>query len=125
MSKTIVVIEDDINIANILTQSLEKNGYAVKTITSGLDGFNVVKKSIPDLVLLDIMLPQMDGLDILAQMKMNDKTKRIPVIMCTALSEMKDVEKCLSMGANGYITKPFDINRVLAKVSAVLNQPAS
>ena len=79
----------------------------------------------PDLVLLDVMMPGMDGFEILLKIKSQPKTKGIPVLMCTALNAMNDVEKCCAWGAAGYITKPFDLNRVLAKVNACLGTPPS
>jgi DNA-binding response OmpR family regulator len=123
VSKTIVVIEDEADISELLTTFLEARGFKTKAAKNGAEGVQLVEKTLPDLVLLDIMLPGMDGFEILLKIKSQPKTKGIPVLMCTALNAMNDVEKCCAWGAAGYITKPFDLNRVLAKVNACLGTP--
>lgn len=74
----------------------------------------------PNLIVLDVMLPGMDGSQILTKLKSESKTKEIPVIMCTALNDIKDVERFFRMGAAGYITKPFEPERVIAKINSIL-----
>ena len=122
MAKNIVVIEDEQDISELLTTFLEARGFKTKAAKNGAEGAILVEKTLPDLVILDIMLPGMDGFEILLKIKSQPKTKNIPVLMCTALNAMNDVEKCCAWGASGYITKPFDLNRVLAKVNSVLGQ---
>ena len=117
---TVLIIEDDKETAALLTKLLESNGYTPLWVADGIEGMKVIQKRAPNLILLDIMMPRMDGFNILLMLKSQPKTQDIPVLMCSVLNNIKDVEKCCKWGAVGYITKPFDIERVLEKVNQAL-----
>lgn len=117
---TVLIIDDNEQISTLLSIYLKAKGFTVKCADNGADGLAQIGRSRPDLVLLDITMPRMDGFDTLLGIKSNPKTKDVPVVMCTDHSSMKDVEKCCKWGAEGYVLKPFDLERVLEKVNAVI-----
>ena len=119
MSQKIVVVEDDINIAELLRLCLEKDGFAVSVAHDGGAGVELFEKEKPDLVMLDIMLPVMDGWAVLKQIRKAGKT---PVIMLTAKGEVEDKVNGLESGADDYIVKPFEVKELLARVHAVLRR---
>ena len=119
--KKVLVIEDDAEVASLLSEFIELNGYKAVKAPDGFTGMQMVEEIDPDLVLLDIMLPKMNGFDVLLKIKSQSKTKDVPVLMCSALNGMRDVEKCCQWGAAGYITKPFDLARVSRKIDSILN----
>ena len=119
-SRTILIIEDDEDVQEILTALLQKGGYRVQAADTGEEGVAACARILPDLVILDIKMPGLSGFDALQRIKSDPKTKEIPVIMCSAFSDVADVEECCKHGACDYITKPFDLDRVLANVSAAL-----
>lgn len=118
----IVVIEDDENIRELVTYSLENNGYKVKAFETGAEFFASIEKKIPKLILLDIMLPKEDGISILKRIREKDEIKHIPVIMLTAKSREIDKVKALDLGADDYVTKPFGIMELLSRVKALLRR---
>src|SRR3989338_1736333 len=103
----ILVIEDEANLVEVLKFNLEKENYGVLTASKGVDGLNKARKEKVDLILLDLMLPEMDGLEICKVLKQNEKTNHIPIIMLTAKAEETDKIVGLELGADDYITKPF------------------
>jgi len=119
MKKNIYLVEDDENILEILSYNLEKNGYAVKGFQKGRDFFEYFKKKKPDMVILDIMLPDMDGFDICREVKNNSN---IPVIILSARGEELDKVIGLELGADDYIVKPFSIRELLARVKNVIRR---
>ena len=123
--KKVLVIEDDAEIASLLTDFIRLHGYEAIRAEDGFRGMQMVEEIFPDLVLLDIMLPKMNGFDVLLKIKSQSSTKGVPVLMCSALNGMRDVEKCCEWGAEGYITKPFDLNRVSKKIDSILNHKIS
>lgn len=118
----IVIIEDEPDILELLGYTLRREGFEVMTSSSGDTGLNLVKKQKPDLVLLDLMLPQKDGLEICRELKANTNTKNIPIIMVTAKSEESDIVLGLGMHADDYICKPFSPRELVARVRAVLRR---
>lgn len=123
MTKTrILIIEDEEDVLALLFYNLTKSGYEVLMSTSGEEGLELAQKESPDLVLLDLMLPKLSGIEICQKLKKNGDTRPIPIIMLTAKSEKADVLKGLESGADDYIIKPFDIEILLARVSAVLRR---
>lgn len=117
----IYVVEDDKNIQEIEAYALKNSGYSVKVFDDGKE----LKKGmdiLPDLILLDIMLPGEDGLSILKKLKSDNKTKDIPVIMVTAKDTEIDIVKGLDMGADDYISKPFGIMELISRVKALLRR---
>ena len=121
---TVYCVEDDTNIRELIEYTLASTGFAVKGFADGKDFFAELKMNKPDLVLLDIMLPDMDGMEILKSIRNNPETKNVCVIMLTAKSERMDKIKGLDCGADDYITKPFDILELISRIKAVLRRSA-
>ena len=119
MAVSVLVIEDDKNIAQLLQLYLEKNGYAVTVASDGGQGLEKFRSIQPDLVLLDLMLPVMDGWEVCRSIC---SESQIPIIMLTAKAETDDKVAGLSIGADDYITKPFEMREVLARMEAVLRR---
>ena len=119
MNKKALVIEDDGNIAELLRLYLEKDGFTVSRAADGGEGLEMFRAYSPDIVLLDIMLPVMDGWSILREIRKASKT---PVIMLTAKGESMDKVSGLEMGADDYVTKPFDVKELIARVHAVMRR---
>ncbi len=119
MNKKALVIEDDGNIAELLRLYLEKDGFAVYRAADGGEGLEMFRAFAPDIVLLDIMLPVMDGWGILREIRKSHKT---PVIMLTAKGESIDKISGLEMGADDYVTKPFDVKELIARIHAVMRR---
>ena len=119
MAKTILVVEDDQNISELLRLYLEKEGYTVNIADDGGKGVELYRRLKPDLVLLDLMLPVLDGWGVLRAIRQDGKT---PVIMLTAKGETIDKVAGLKQGADDYITKPFEMKEVLARIEAVLRR---
>lgn len=118
----ILVVEDEAPIQELLQFNLERNKYRVKVVDSGEEALNEASKYEPDLILLDIMLPGTDGLEVCKQLKATSKTSSIPIIMLTALCEEADIVTGLELGADDYITKPFSPRVLLARVKAALRR---
>ena len=118
MKPSILVIEDDPSIVLGLRMNLNRAGYAVRTATDGHVGLAELARERPDLVLLDLMLPGIDGLEILRQIRSFDQT--LPVVVLTAMGGEQDKIKGLDLGANDYVTKPFSVAELLARVRAAL-----
>ena len=119
MAKTVLIVEDDRNIADLLRLYLEKEGYEVIIALDGLKGVEKFREVHPSLVLLDVMLPGMDGWGVCRTIRSESKT---PIIMLTAKSETEDKVSGLKQGADDYITKPFEMKEVLARIEAVLRR---
>ncbi len=118
----ILVVEDEAPIQELLQFNLERQKYRIQLADSGEQALEVVGTYMPDLILLDIMLPGADGLEVCKQIKANPKTARIPIIMLTALSEEADIVTGLELGADDYVTKPFSPRVLLARVKAALRR---
>ena len=119
MPKTILVIEDDSNIRELLRLYLEQEGYAVETAQDGMEGLRTFKRVHPDLILLDLMMPVMDGTQVMRELR---QTSKVPVIMLTAKGETFDKVAGLELGADDYVTKPFETRELIARVRAVLRR---
>ena len=119
MAKSVLIVEDDQNIAELLRLYLEKEGYVAAIAPDGGVGVEMFRKLQPDLVLLDVMLPTLDGWGVLRSIR---QTAQTPVIMLTAKGELNDKISGLKMGADDYITKPFEMKEVLARIEAVLRR---
>lgn len=118
MAKTVLIVEDDRNIADLLRLYLEKEGYEVVIANDGLKGVELFKSSQPSLVLLDVMLPGLDGFSVIQRIQ-SDKT---PVIFLTAVQDVADKVRGLKLGAEDYIVKPFEAVELLARVEVVLRR---
>lgn len=118
----IYCVEDEKNICELLVYTLETTGFSAKGLSDGKELWNELKNEVPDLILLDIMLPGEDGYSILEKLKMSSSTKDIPVIMVTAKEAEYDKVRALENGADDYITKPFGMMEFIARVKAVLRR---
>lgn len=118
----ILVVEDEDDILELVRYNLEKEGYGVTSVASGEGGLRTAKSTLPDLVLLDLMLPGIDGLEVCRFLKNDPKTGHIPIVMLTARSEEADIVTGLELGADDYITKPFSPRVLIARVRAVLRR---
>ena len=122
-AKLILIVEDEEPIATVLAKYLELQGFKTAWARDGVQGVELAEKLIPDLILLDIIMPKMDGFTALQMIKSKPKTQDIPILACTSLNMIEDVERFCKNGAAGYITKPFDLKRVLEKINATLELP--
>lgn len=122
MKHKIAVIEDDRDINELITYNLQKEGFEVIRSLDGGQGLFLIQKEKPAVVILDLMLPGMDGLEICRALKQEDRTKNIPIIMVTAKGEESDVVIGLQLGADDYITKPFSVKVLLARVKGILRR---
>jgi len=120
--KSILVVEDEEDILALLHFNLIKAGYLVDCAGHGEEGLKLAGEKIPDLILLDLMLPGIDGLEICRRLRNDDQTKDTPIIMLTARGEEEDVVRGLELGADDYVTKPFSIKVLLARVQTVLRR---
>ncbi|HET9870315.1 MAG TPA: response regulator [bacterium] len=120
--KQIFVVEDEKDLSDLLTYNLEKDGYRVLSEMDGESAMRKIPDKMPDLVLLDLMLPKADGLTVCKTLKGNPKTAHIPVVMLTAKGEESDKIVGLELGADDYITKPFSVKELLARIRAVLRR---
>lgn len=118
----ICIVEDEEDILDLLHFHLAREGYTICTATNGTEAVKTVAARMPDLVLLDLMLPGLDGLEVCRRLKRSPKTAAISILMVTAKGEESDVVAGLAMGADDYITKPFSMKVVLARVKAVLRR---
>ncbi len=120
--KTILVVEDEEDILELVEYNLGKNGFTVTTVTSGEEALQSIRSKLPDMVLLDLMLPGIDGLEICKHLKADPRTQQIPVIMLTAKGEESDIVTGLELGADDYITKPFSPRVLIARIRTVLRR---
>ena len=118
----ILVVDDEEDILELLRFNLSREGYQISCAASGEDALSLVRSEIPDLIVLDLMLPGMDGLEVTRRLKNNLSTKDIPIVMLTAKGEEADIVTGLELGADDYITKPFSPRILVARVRAVLRR---
>ncbi len=122
MNDRILVIEDESNIQELIKYNLEKNGYKVVLSDNGTSGLNEALANVPDLILLDLMLPGLDGLEVCKRLRADKRTRRVPIFMLTARSEELDKVLGLELGADDYITKPFSIKELIARIRSALRR---
>ena len=122
---TILVIEDDKDIANLIAYHLEKEKYKVVITHDGETGLSLIQKAHPSLILLDLMLPELDGLEVCRMVKTNPSTQNIPIIMVTAKGEEIDKITGFELGADDYIVKPFSPKELVLRIKAVLRRMSS
>jgi len=122
MIKKIVLAEDEPQIARLVEFKLKKEGYQVVSKGNGEEALAAIKAEKPDLILLDVMMPVMDGYEVLRRVKEDENLKNIPVVMLTAKAQERDVVKGIDLGADDYITKPFHPAELLARVKKILGR---
>ncbi len=122
MKKFVLIVEDEEDIRELVSYHLLKEGYQVAGVASGEEALSVAETQTPDLILLDVMLPGMDGLTVCQRLRSSPKTADVAVMMLTAKSEEADIVRGLNLGATDYVTKPFSPKVLLARVRAVLRR---
>src|SRR5439155_11993926 len=122
MPARILIVEDDQDIAQLVARYLDKAGYTTEILASGREALRTIAARAPDLLVLDLMLPHVDGLEICRAVRTNEKTAAIPIIMLTARVEESDRIVGLELGADDYIAKPFSPNELVARVRALLRR---
>jgi two-component system alkaline phosphatase synthesis response regulator PhoP len=122
MRETILCVEDEADILEVIEYNLKREGYRVLLARTGTEGLERVRRDNPDIVLLDLMLPGVDGLEVCRRMKEDPLTRPIPVVMVTAKGEESDVVLGLGLGADDYVTKPFSPRELVARVRSVLRR---
>ncbi len=120
--KNILVVEDEEDILELVSYNLVREGYTVGGVHTGEEALIAVNRELPDLIVLDLMLPGLDGLEVCRQVKSNPRSQAVPIVMLTAKSEESDIVAGLELGAEDYITKPFSPRVFLARVRAVLRR---
>lgn len=118
--KKIVIADDEHKIIMTLEYAFRKNGYEVFIARDGSEVLDILKEEIPDIILLDIMMPNVDGYTTLAEIKKNEKLKNVKVIFLSAKSGEANIKKGLDLGADAYITKPYSIKKLMEKVDELL-----
>ncbi len=116
----ILAVDDELDVLLIVKTTLQSEGYEVETASDGTDALALAREVSPDLILLDMMMPGMSGLDVLRELKADDSICTIPVIMLTGLSEKDKIQKALVSGTDYYIVKPFDHQDLLSKINDAL-----
>lgn len=122
MNNKILVIDDDVAINELIKVNLELAGYNVIQAYDGVKGFALVKQELPWLVVLDVMMPEVDGFTVAKRIRQNEETKNVPIIMLTALSQLNDKVNGFNIGVDDYLVKPFEIEELLVRVRALLKR---
>jgi two-component system alkaline phosphatase synthesis response regulator PhoP len=120
--KTVLVVDDEQHIIELIQFNLESNGYEVITSENGEDAIVIAEEEMPDVIILDLMLPGIDGFEACKRIRNNEKTRKIPIIMLTAKGEEMDKVLGLELGADDYLTKPFSVRELIARIKAVLRR---
>jgi two-component system alkaline phosphatase synthesis response regulator PhoP len=120
--QTILVVDDEKDLVDLIAYNLQRNGYNVVTAQSGDAALDIASRELPTLILLDLMLPGMSGTEVARKLKADARTTHIPIIMLTAKSEETDVVVGLTLGADDYVTKPFSMKILLARLTTVLRR---
>ncbi len=122
MSNKILVVDDDVAINELIKVNLELGGYSVIQAYDGIKGFALAKQEIPALIILDVMMPEVDGYTVAKRIRENSETKDIPIIMLTALSQLNDKVTGFNIGVDDYLVKPFEIEELKVRVRALLKR---
>jgi len=122
LKQTILVVDDEQDLLDLIEYNLKKKDFEVLKAENGQEGIYLTKKNKPDLVLLDIMMPKMDGLEVCERMRMDPETKQIPIIFLTARGDEKTEIEGLDRGADDYITKPISTTKLISRIKAVLRR---
>jgi DNA-binding response OmpR family regulator len=120
--KKILVVDDEVDLVETVRFPLEMEGFDVLVSYNGEDALNQARKVSPDLIILDLMLPKLDGYKVCRLLKFDERYKHIPILMLTAKTQEKDKTLGMETGANEYITKPFEMDYLMEKVKAYLNK---
>jgi DNA-binding response OmpR family regulator len=123
--KKVLVVDDERDLVELIGMNLQRNGYEVVSANDGATGLDMARKQKPDLVILDVMMPGLSGQDVTRALKADPETASLPIVMLTAKTEETDIIVGLSLGADDYVTKPFSMKVLMARVGAVLRRKAS
>jgi two-component system, OmpR family, alkaline phosphatase synthesis response regulator PhoP len=123
-NERVLVVDDEEDLVELVRYNLQKEGYTVTCVGTGEEALNAARTQLPDLIVLDLWLPSVDGLDVCKQLKADTRTQHIPIIMLTAKSTEADVVTGLELGADDYITKPFSPRVLVARIKTVLRRKA-
>ena len=124
-NESILVVDDEEDVLELVRYNLDKSGYQVETASSGEEALAKARRKLPDLVILDLMLPGMDGLEVCKKLKNDVKTEGLPIIVLTAKGEETDIVTGLELGADDYVTKPFSPKVLIARVRRILRRAVS
>ncbi len=116
MSKKILIVDDQVNFTHIIKMIIESQGFEGLTASNGQEAIDKMKDALPDLILLDLMMPEMTGFEVLEEIKDKSKFQKIPVIVISALAEKKYVDRAYNLGAVDYIVKDFDPDELLSSI---------
>lgn len=119
--KKILIVDDEPNIVMSLEYTFKKNNYEVFIARDGQEALDIVRSNLPDLVILDIMMPMVDGYNTLEQIRKDDQLRHIKVVFLSAKNKESDIEKGMALGADAYLTKPFSIKKIVDEVSELLS----
>ncbi len=123
MKKSILIVEDDDFFRSLLSKKISSEGFVALEAIDGEKGIKMVKEKKPDLIILDLLLPNIDGFEVLSQIKADASVSSIPIIILSNLGQQEDVERGLKLGANDYLIKSqFDINQVIDKIKNILEK---
>ena len=122
MNNKILVVDDDVAINELIKVNLELAGYKVIQANDGIKGFALAKQEAPSLVILDVMMPDVDGFTVAKRIRKNEETKDTPILMLTALSQINDKVKGFNIGVDDYLVKPFELEELLVRVRALLKR---
>jgi two-component system phosphate regulon response regulator PhoB len=120
--ENILIVDDEEDVLELVRYNLDKEGYRIETASTGEDALTKARAKLPDLVILDLMLPGIDGLEVCRKLKSEVKTEHVPIIMLTAKGEESDIVTGLELGADDYVTKPFSPKVLVARVRRVLHR---
>jgi len=120
--RTILVVDDERDLVDLISYNLTRHGFGVLTALDGNDAIDVATRELPDLICLDLMMPGLDGIEVARRLKSDPRTNQIPIVMLTAKGEETDVVVGLTLGADDYVTKPFSMKILLARLSSVLRR---
>jgi two-component system, OmpR family, alkaline phosphatase synthesis response regulator PhoP len=120
--KRILVVDDEKDLVDLISYNLQRNGFDILAAYNGNDAMEIAQREQPDLIILDLMLPGTDGTEVARRLKSDSRTAQIPIIMLTAKSEETDVVVGLTLGADDYVTKPFSVKILLARLNTVLRR---
>ncbi len=121
--KKALIVEDHQGLLEVLTLQLEKMGFAVVSANTGMEGVTKAVEEKPQLILMDIMMPGMDGREATRRIRSNQETKDIPILVITAITDKSQLRECIKAGCNDYISKPFTAKDLQEKIQAVLDSP--
>lgn len=121
-ARKVLVVDDEKDLVDLITYNLTRNGYQVLASHNGIEALQLAQRELPDLIVLDLMLPGLDGTEVARRLKADPTTAAIPIVMLTAKSEETDVVVGLTLGADDYVTKPFSVKILLARINSVLRR---